>query len=474
MVFNSYTFLIFFVVVLAIHHLPISWRLKKLNLLLASYLFYAAWNIAFVPLLWISTLVDWFVGRRLTDAEGPRTRRSLLVLSLCVNLGLLGFFKYGGFLLDGAILGLALLGVSYAPAAPSIVLPVGISFYTFQTLSYTLDIYFRKIRRWDSFLDYALYVTFFPQLVAGPIVRASHFLPQCAERVRSFDPHQVGWGLALLTIGVSEKVLLADRLFAPIVETVFSPRFAPDFLSAWAGVLAFSGQIFFDFSGYSLAAIGAALCFGFNLPDNFRVPYAAVGFSDFWRRWHISLSSWLRDYLYIPLGGNRRGESRRWANVMITMLIGGLWHGAAWTFFVWGGLHGVYLLAERAADRLLGHMELWRTRYGRWFLWLLTFSGVTFAWTFFRAGSFEQAWMIVRAMVGLGAPGEFEMDATDKYGAFVLMGLVLIAQWRYRDSSYEELAGRLPAWLISCVLAALLMALVLTKGEDRAFIYFQF
>ena len=399
MVFNSYTFVLFFAIVLLIHNLPLAWRWRKLNLLIASYLFYASWNPAFVLLLWASTGVDWFVGGALPEARTRVRRRALLLTSLGVNLGMLGFFKYGSFLLENQITLLRLFGIEFQPVAPDILLPVGISFYTFQTLSYTLEIYYGRSRPWNSFLDYALFVTFFPQLVAGPIVRAVNFLPQCIEPVR-VTARQLGWGLCLLTLGVAEKVILADRALAPVASALFESHRAPTFVSAWIGTLAFSGQIFFDFSGYSIGAIGVALCLGFTLRDNFRFPYAAIGFSDFWRRWHISLSSWLRDYLYIPMGGNRRGSGRRWLNLMLTMLVGGLWHGASWTFVVWGGLHGFYLVAESLAIQLFGAARVWTTRSAQFALALLTFTLVTIAWVFFRAQSFGQALEILSAMLG--------------------------------------------------------------------------
>ena len=244
---------------------------------------------------------------------------------------MLGFFKYGGFLLANFRRGLALLGVDYVPPEMDIFLPIGISFYTFQTLSYTIDVYRGHTRPWPSFLDFAMFVTFFPQLVAGPIVRAAEFLPQCVTPKRA-NAHQLGWGASLLVLGIFEKVVLADGVMAPVVDTVYGSVREAGFFSAWVGTLAFGSQIFFDFAGYSTCAIGAGLSLGFVLPDNFRFPYAAVGISDFWTRWHISLSSWLRDYLYIPLGGNRQGLVRTQANLMVTMLLGGLWHGAAWRF----------------------------------------------------------------------------------------------------------------------------------------------
>ncbi|MBW1906898.1 MAG: MBOAT family protein, partial [Deltaproteobacteria bacterium] len=304
MQFDSYSFLLFFGLVLAVNQSRLTWSSKKLSLLVASYIFYAAWNPPFVLLLWGSTIADWFVARGIAASRSSTRRRLLLIASLCINLGVLGFFKYGGFLLQNFVSLVSLLGVDYRPAAPSIVLPVGISFYTFQTLSYTIDVYRNRAQPWHSFRDYALYVSFFPQLVAGPIVRSSTFLPQC-ETERPVSGDQLGRGMALLVLGLFMKVVVADGLMAPVSEQVFAEGAVTDFRSAWLGTLAFAGQIFCDFAGYSTCAIGVALCLGFDLPTNFRFPYAALGFSDFWRRWHISLSSWLRDYLYIPLGGNR-------------------------------------------------------------------------------------------------------------------------------------------------------------------------
>jgi alginate O-acetyltransferase complex protein AlgI len=331
MVFNSLTFVVFFAVVLALHAMPFAWRTKKFNLLIASYLFYAAWNPPFVVLLWLSTVIDWWMAALIHRSERVARRRALLAVSLLVNLGLLGYFKYGEFLLQNWQALLGSFGVAWTPPAWDIVLPVGISFYTFQTLSYTLDVYLRRAPPTRSLLDFSLFVTFFPQLVAGPIVRTGDLVPQFAQPRRATST-QFGYGLMLITLGLFEKVVLADGFLAPAVEGVYGMPTAPGALDAWIATLAFSGQIFCDFAGYSLIAIGTALCLGFHLPDNFRFPYAAIGFSDFWRRWHISLSTWLRDYLYIPLGGNRHGPTRTVGALMGTMLLGGLWHGASWTF----------------------------------------------------------------------------------------------------------------------------------------------
>lgn len=474
MVFNSYTFFLFLLVVLGLHYLPLSWRVRKFNLVWASYVFYAAWNPPFVILLWISTVMDWYLSKWIYRLPTPAGRRRLLVLSLLVNLGLLAFFKYNAFLLDNFVATLHVFGIQFHPAAPDIILPVGISFYTFHTLSYTLDVYRGLTKPWNSFLDFALYVTFFPQLVAGPILRARSFLPQCEQ------PHRptaavFAWGMSLLVVGLFEKVVLADGLFAPVAETLYDATGKPDVLSAWMGTLAFAGQIFCDFAGYSTCAIGVAMCLGFSVPSNFKFPYAAVGFSDFWRRWHISLSTWLRDYLYIPLGGNRQGAARTQGNLMATMLIGGLWHGASWTFVAWGGLHGIYLVIERALRERLGTHAVWGRASVRMLLAAVTFVLVCVTWVFFRARTFGQAWTVLTAMAGRVAPGPtLQLATMDVIIVSITMSVLLAAHWLMRDTGLEGVTDRCPWWLRSVGLAAMIMAIICMPGEDRAFIYFQF
>jgi D-alanyl-lipoteichoic acid acyltransferase DltB (MBOAT superfamily) len=325
---------------------------------------------------------------------------------------------------------------------------------------------------WHSFLDFALFVGFFPQLVAGPIVRAAEFLPQCLSR-RQASRDQLGWGFSLIAVGLFEKSVLADGVMAPVADAVYGAVGRADFLDAWIGTLAFSGQIFFDFAGYSTCAIGAALCLGFVLPDNFRFPYAALGFSDFWRRWHISLSSWLRDYLYIPLGGNRRGPRRARVNLMVTMLLGGLWHGASWRFIAWGGLHGAYLVGERIARRLWGGRGPIRAWWMRLGIALLTYYLVCIAWVFFRAESFSEAFALNRTML-IGNEDRLDLDDIKAYLVLAVSALLLAGQWWMRDRSLEELWSRLPWWLRSALLALLLLAITLIPGDGRAFIYFQF
>lgn len=403
MPFNSFTFILFFALVFVFSRLIGSWTLRKAFLVFVSYIFYAAWNPPFVILLWISTVADWVLANWISRQEKQGRRRFYLTLSVVLNLGLLAYFKYGNFLLANFTALLNTAGMTFKPAPMSILLPVGISFYTFQTLSYTFDVYRRKIKPWPSLLDYALYVTFFAHLVAGPILKSEDFLMQC-QTPRKATHAQAWWGIILLITGLFSKMVLADAVLAQIVERVYDGTLAPSFHEAWLATFAFALQIFFDFSGYSTCAVGIALALGFFFPENFRFPYGAVGFSDFWRRWHISFSTWLRDYLYIPLGGNRAGKFRTYFNLMLTMLIGGLWHGASWMFVIWGGLHGFYLAAERLILKTkLAALDFWKTFPAQVFLSMVTFLLVCVAWVFFRAKETGRAFLILQAMAGTAA-----------------------------------------------------------------------
>jgi len=503
MVFNSYTFIAFFIIVVILHNLPFPWKAKKVNLLLASYIFYAAWNPPFILLLWLSTVVDYFVGKALYAQTNIHKRRVLLVVSLIGNLGMLCFFKYGGFLLDNFVNLVNALGVHYHPAKPNIILPAGISFYTFTTLCYTIDMYRKESKPVKSILDFSLFVTFFPHLVAGPIVRPPQLVPQF-ETPRTASRQQLTEGIFLLSLGLFMKVVLADSMLAGSADAVFNAQGALPALDAWMGLMAFTGQIFFDFAGYSTCAVGAALCLGFILPQNFRWPYAATGFSDFWRRWHITLSSWLRDYLYIPLGGNRNGKARTYVNLMVTMLLGGLWHGANWTFVAWGGLHGLYLWVEKFFSdrkeraRLLAGAEggmvvaLAETKVimpkpvagtdrpaaaGMWSKWpgaLLTFFLVMLTWVFFRSSTFSGAGKILGSMFGMvrGATPLLTGLAMLKIGVIIVVMLVL--HWCLRNSRVLDLAHRLPWWLTGIVWSAMVILLILSQESSSSFIYFQF
>jgi alginate O-acetyltransferase complex protein AlgI len=469
--FNSLIFLIFFAIVLALHSLPLQWHAKKMNLLLASYIFYAAWNPPFIILLWISTLTDWFAARRIAVTSGG-TKRFYLILSVIVNLGLLGYFKYGGFLEANLAAALGTMGFSYAPSGAKIILPLGISFYTFQSMSYSIDVFRNKIKPHHSFLDFALYVTFFPQLVAGPILRAGFFLQQLAEENKE-RVTQIGWGLAIVTVGMFEKVVLADGALAPVVERVYGEAAAANGVDAWVATMAFAGQIFFDFNGYSMIAVGLGKCLGFELPWNFLSPYGAVGFSDFWRRWHVTLSTWLRDYLYISLSGNRAGIARTVVNLMLTMLLGGLWHGASWLFVLWGGVHGLLLVVERVARQLFENSTLVRTAGMQFILGVATWIAICLTWVLFRAEDPASAAELLTSMLTFDA-AESLLGNGEIVTVVAVVASLLATHWFMRNRSFESVFKGL-AWPVAgLILGAMLIAIVLSPGEERDFIYFEF
>lgn len=473
MLFNSLTFIVFFLIVLMVHYSPITWKGKKISLLVASYVFYAAWNPPFVLLLWLSTFVDWHAAKRMYASDDPAVRKRWLLLSLFINLGMLGFFKYGGFLLENFVSLVQMAGFDFAPAAPDIILPMGISFYTFQTMAYTIDVYLKRDKPAGSFLDFSLFVTFFPQLVAGPIVRPSELIPQF-QVPRVATSSQLIWGFGLMTLGLFQKLVIADTLFSPVSEDVFG-NFAPVHIGdAWLGLLAFSGQIFCDFAGYSTTAIGAALCLGFALPDNFNMPYAAIGFSDFWRRWHISLSSWLRDYLYIPLGGNRGSKGRTYYNLMMTMFLGGLWHGASWTFAIWGVLHGLYLVVERFLKKIFGGRSWLNNMSVKFGLGLLTFYFVNIAWVFFRAENFEKAGMMMASLHGFIPDGMKILSTLSILSVVGGMGGMLLVHWWMRERTLESIVAKMSWWQVGIIWSAMLFLLIINQGGGNAFIYFQF
>ena len=487
MVFNSYTFIAFFIVVLLLFNGPFGWKTRKTILLLASYVFYAAWNPPFILLLWLSTVVDFFVGRALYKQTNQAKKRALLVVSLIGNMGMLCFFKYGGFLLENFVTVVNAFGVHYHPAKPNIILPAGISFYTFTTLCYTIDMYKKESAPVKSLLDFSLFVTFFPHLVAGPIVRPPQLVPQF-ETPRRASRQQLMEGLFLLSLGLFMKVVLADSMLAASSDAVFNSAVAVPGLDAWMGMLAFTGQIFCDFAGYSTCAIGAALCLGFVLPLNFRWPYGASGFADFWRRWHITLSSWLRDYLYIPLGGNRKGGVRTYVNLMLTMLLGGLWHGANWTFVAWGGLHGGYLWVERffkvrkerrVAAVIAGSgagtvMPKPVVSEGNFAYALFTFLLINITWIFFRASTFGKAGSMLSSMVGLvhGAAPVLATVAMVKIGVIVLA--LVVIHWLLRKTTVLAAVYRMPWWLTGVLWGAMIVLLLLSQASSNSFIYFQF
>jgi alginate O-acetyltransferase complex protein AlgI len=401
-VFTSFAFLKFFVVVLIGLWLMPNRGLRQLLILIASCFFYAYWKPAFLLLLLTPSVIDYWCSIRIEDTDDPRRRRFWLLFSIISNLGLLAYFKYFNFFIDnfGALLG--------RPVAHwDIVLPVGISFYTFKTLSYTIDVYRRQIPACRSLWQYAMFVTYFPELVAGPIVRASIFLPQMTRSLRPSWARTVV-GLQVVLLGVTKKLVIADRLSA-FVDPVFAnpALYAP--FTVTCAVVAYSLQIYCDFSGYSDIAIGVSKIIGFDLPENFRMLYLATNVSDFWRRWHMTLSSWLRDYLYIPLGGNRHGRLNTYRNLMLTMLLGGLWHGASWNFVFWGFLHGAALTIHQWARFFIdGRVE--RAVAGRSapltvVSAIATYAFVCIAWVFFRSKSFDTSLVILGKIFWLDRGG---------------------------------------------------------------------
>ena len=398
MLFNSLAFLVFFPTFL-LAYLATRGTVRLWLTLLASYFFYAWWDWRLLPLLWFQTGLDFFVARAVYRMPDALPRRRLLAVSLTTNLCLLGFFKYFHFGVESAR-GLAhLFGFQVPEVTLQILLPVGISFYTFQSMSYVIDVYRGEIEPEPSLLRFATAVAMFVHLVAGPIVRARHLLPQLhGDRVFDADTATNGFEQALW--GFFKKMVIADSL-APLVDAQFASPGLHDGMSLILAVYLYAVQIYCDFSGYTDIALGLAKILGYDLGVNFDRPYFATSFSDFWRRWHISLSSWLRDYLYISLGGNRRGAARTYVNLMLTMLIGGLWHGANWTFVAWGGLHGLYLVVERALQPSL-ERAVTALRVPdfavRWGSRLLVFHAVCFAWIFFRAQSFAAASEVIRGI----------------------------------------------------------------------------
>jgi alginate O-acetyltransferase complex protein AlgI len=472
MLFNSLTFVVFFVVVVTLYWSISNWTARKNLLVVASYIFYGAWNPPFAALLFSTTAMDFWLGRQIGKAQG-RAKRKWLVASVCMNLSMLGFFKYGNFLLQNFQWLLARVGIIYQPPHLDILLPVGISFYTFHSLSYTLDIYRGVLRPTRSLRDFVLAVSFFPQLVAGPIVRAGDFLPQLVHPPR-LKTNQFLWGLALMTLGLFEKIVLADTLLSGSADRVFSYPGPLVALDSWAGVLAFAGQIFCDFAGYSLTAIGAALTLGFHLKDNFRFPYAAIGFSDFWRRWHISLSTFLRDYLYIPLGGNQVAPLRAAANLVIVMFLGGLWHGAAWTFVVWGLLHGSYLVIERVV-RIFFEQKPWSgTLPVRLLAGFATYAAVCIAWVFFRASDFTIASRMLSGMFGGHPSGDMILTTRELFQIGMVTAGLISVHWAMRDDAFETTVMKLPAWAVTAIWSVMAVAIIFTQGSSNAFIYFQF
>jgi alginate O-acetyltransferase complex protein AlgI len=464
MVFTELRFLFFFIVIFVLHWSLSGSTSRKVLLLISSYLFYSVWDWRFASLLLLSTVIDYAVARALAGEAAQRRRKRLLLISLTANLGILGFFKYFNFFVQSGVEFLGWLGLPADAPTLSIILPLGISFYTFQTMSYSLDVYKGQLPAARP-LDFAVFVAFFPQLVAGPIVRASDFLPQL-QVPRWWADVSVRSALTLFLIGYLKKACVADNI-APIIDLYFGDPGAYTAASAVLAVMLYAVQIYCDFSGYSDMAIATAALLGYELCHNFDAPYLSASVTEFWRRWHISLSTWLRDYLYIPLGGNRGSTLCTYRNLMLTMLLGGLWHGAAWTFVVWGALHGLALSAERALG-LGATVRGWR----RFVRVPLTFWWVCVAWIFFRADGFASATVTLRSFVLLDSPGTRSFPQF-LYAVFAALAIVHVlanqlpglgAAWR-----------RLPAWSFALIYgAAFALATAALPLQYRPFIYFQF
>ena len=471
MLFNSFEFLAFFAAVLAAYLALSRWhRGQNLLLLAASLVFYGWWDWRFLGLMLAAISVDWAVALAVAASDDPRRRKRLLLVSLVTQLTILGCFKYLGFFVASLTRALGSLGVAVHAPTLELVLPVGISFYTFQSIGYAIDVYRRAlppVRRWT---DFALFISFFPQLVAGPIERATHLLPQILK------PRAVTWthihtGLFLINVGIFKKVVLADNL-ALLADEIFNHHTRYQGLDLAVGALAFTFQIYCDFSAYSDIARGVAKMLGFDLMVNFRLPYFAVSPADFWRRWHISLSTWLRDYLYIPLGGNRHGEWRTYRNLALTMLLGGLWHGAAWNFVLWGAFHGLILIVYRLAEQARANKPPLPLAALTLPLRVLAMFALTvFGWILFRARSLDQLWHFLTRIGPATSPHTLEFVHTLLFFTLPLILAQAIEQRRGDLLTFNRLSPPLLGLLHGLLITLLI---ILGVRQSMEFIYFQF
>ncbi len=479
MLFNSWLFLGFLALVLPAYYAIPKYRLQNLLLVIASYVFYSIWDWRFTGLLALSTVLDYTIALYIDGASSARRRRWLVSISVAANLCILGFFKYFNFFVDSAVEMLRWAGVEANQPVLQIILPVGISFYTFQTLGYTVDVYRGQRPATRDFLTYSLYVCYFPQLVAGPIERAAQLLPQF-ERPRSVTRDMFHSGVQLILWGYVKKVAIADGL-APHVEHVFSNPAGLSALELWIGVYCFALQIYADFSGYTDIARGVSRLFGVELMLNFRQPYLSRNITEFWRRWHISLSTWLRDYVYITLGGNRRGTANQYRNLMLTMLIGGLWHGASWNFVIWGGLHGAYLTVHKAMTRgrKIGAEPPPRTLAG-WATFIagaaLTLHLVCLAWVWFRADSLASAWEYATGLFTFSSDTSalFQHGSIQTLVFYACVSLAIDLPCWYRDRELPIVRNHPWALRGAGYAAGMLILAFFREGTSDAFIYFQF
>ncbi|AZN43297.1 MBOAT family O-acyltransferase [Paenibacillus albus] len=465
MIFSSVEYLVFFVVVILFMLVVKSAPLKKGFLIAASYYFYAYWDYRFVVLMFLLSFVNYHIGLRIEASMANVDRKRLLIASVVFNLCVLGVFKYFNFFTDSANVLLEQVGVRIPML--DIILPVGISFITFEVMSYTIDIYRRTNNSAKSFWDLALLVAFFPHLIAGPILKPSHFLPQIAS------PIVIRWknveqGMQIFLFGLVKKTLIADRI-ALFVDPVFAAPNDYSTLTVWLAVIAYAIQIYCDFSGYSDMAIGSAKILGFDIPRNFDMPYISRSITEFWRRWHISLSTWLREYLYFSLGGNRKGKARTYLNLLLVMLLGGLWHGASWNFVVWGGMHGLALAIHKFyMDYVLRKKKITNAVY-QFFSWALTFLFVCVLWVFFRSSDFSVSMAMVRRMF-IFSPG-IDWIATS---LLIIIPILLTAHFigmRIKNYLYIPLNTFRGQTVFFFILFGVLFLMPVSSSP---FIYFQF
>jgi alginate O-acetyltransferase complex protein AlgI len=469
--FDTPAYAVFLILVVALY-----WRMDKRNqnvlLLLASYFFYGWWDYRFLLLMMGSTAIDFVIARSIQRSERPSARRTLLITSLVVNFAILGLFKYFNFFTDSFTHVLQALGLSVSAPLLRIILPPGISFYTFQEVAYIVDVYKRKLRAADNLIDYALFISLFPHLIAGPIQRPNHLLPQVQQR-RTFQPDQFFDGVLLILSGLFRKCVIADNC-ALLANAAFSGSLGPHSLAVTAiGAYAFAWQIYGDFSGYSDIARGSAQLLGFHFMVNFRQPYLATSIQDFWRRWHISLSTWLRDYLYIPLGGSAKPGYKTYRNLMATMLLGGLWHGANWTFVVWGWLHGWTLAVERffRESELLPKLSFQKINW-TWAQRILVFHLVCLSWIFFRAESLGAAVSMLRGIRSFDWHPEYW--TAFKFLAMFAIPLFLLDVYLEHTGQQYVFQERTPLTRVAAACGVLMLIMLFSANGANAFIYFQF
>ncbi|MHA7842946.1 MAG: MBOAT family O-acyltransferase [Winogradskyella sp.] len=477
MLFNSLEFFIFLPIVFAMYWLIGNKRIKQQNLLIAvsSYVFYGWWDWRFLFLILFSSLVDYTIGQKLNSEDKPPKRKVLLWTSICVNLGFLGFFKYYNFFVDSLVDSFTFFGGQLSINTLNIILPVGISFYTFQTLSYTIDVYNRKLEPTKDFLAFMAFVSFFPQLVAGPIERATNLLPQFHIK-REFVYKNAVDGLRQVLWGLFKKVVIADNC-ATYANMIFNNQQEYSGSTLLLGAFFFAFQIYGDFSGYSDIAIGISRLFGFNLKRNFAFPYFSRDIAEFWRRWHISLSTWFRDYLYIPLGGSRGGTRMKVRNTFIIFIVSGFWHGANWTFVVWGALNAIYFLPllllkkNRVNTNLVAEGKIFPSAK-EFFQMLSTFFITLVAWVFFRADNVTNAFIYIRDIFSSSLLNKPEIFPTTVLG---LLSLFLVIEWLGRSGEYAiqkvDFINRPLRWSFYMLLIILMF---IFTGEQQEFIYFQF